>query len=372
MKNLKKLILVLFLLVSGWANFGYGEDKEVLSVESIKKNLGLSLYLQGGYTYNLKNDDSQKNDLRIFDHKGNSFILDLAQITFSREPMFSNEVGFKLKFSVGETAKWIHSRGLGDKDDEFDLTEAYLSYIAPLGKGLRFDFGKFVTFLGAEVIEAKDNPNYSRSFLFNYALAFTHTGLRISYPLSDSFSTSFYLVNGWDVTDDNNKGKTLGISFSYTPFKQLSMAFNFIYGPEQDRNNSNHRFLFDWVGIIKPKKNLSIIINTDYGTEEKATVEGKKARWYGIAGIVKYDLNDFFSVSLRLEYFKDREGVRTGLGPDFKNISLKEITLTPEFRLTNSVVFRPEFRRDWSNKKVFDFNRKKTQDTFAIGIMYSW
>lgn len=221
-------------------------------------------------------------------------------------------------------------KGLGDKDDEFDLTEAYLSYIPPLGKGLRFDFGKFVTFLGAEVIEAKDNPNYSRSFLFNYAIAFTHTGLRISYPLSDSFSTSFYLVNGWDVTDDNNKGKTLGISFSYTPFKQLSMAFNFIYGPEQDRNNSNHRFLFDWVGVIKPKRNLSIIINTDYGTEEK------------------------------LEYFKDREGVRTGLGPDFKNISLKEITLTPEFRLTNSVIFRPEFRRDWSNKKVFDFNRKNS------------
>jgi hypothetical protein len=31
-----------------------------------------------------------------------------------------------------------------------------------------------VTYFGAEVIEAIDNPNYSRSFLFNYAIPFTH------------------------------------------------------------------------------------------------------------------------------------------------------------------------------------------------------
>ena len=36
------------------------------------------------------------------------------------------------------------------------------------------DFGKFVTSAGAEVIEAKDNWNYSRSLLFVNAIPYLH------------------------------------------------------------------------------------------------------------------------------------------------------------------------------------------------------
>ena len=135
----------------------------------------------------------------MFDHKANSFTLDLAQIVFVKDPALGN-AGYKLKLSAGETAKWIHSRGLsgapltspqaGEGTDAFDVTEAYISYNAAVGKGLRFDFGKMATFLGAEVTEAIDNPNYSRSFLFNYAVPFTHTGLRASYAFSDALNAA--------------------------------------------------------------------------------------------------------------------------------------------------------------------------------------
>jgi hypothetical protein len=156
----------------------------------------------------------------------------------------------KPEATKAETAKFIHSRGLGIKDGQapvdteaFDLTEAYLQYNASLGKGLKFTFGKFVTYHGAEVIEARDNPNYSRSFLFNYAIPFTHTGLMVSYPFSDALAASFYAVNGWDNTDDNNTGKTFGLSFAWTSIEQLAMNFNVMYGPEQKNENSKNRFL---------------------------------------------------------------------------------------------------------------------------------
>ena len=133
----------------------------------------------------------------------------------------------------------------------FDLTQANVTYNAPLGKGLQFTFGKFATPMGAEVIEAIDNFNYSRSFLFNYAIPFTHTGLKTYYAFSDTFNAAFYVVNGWDNTTDNNTGKTVGLSFGVTPVKPVNLAFNFMYGPEQDNNNSNERFLFDWVGTYQ-------------------------------------------------------------------------------------------------------------------------
>ena len=40
----------------------------------------------------------------------------------------------------------------------------------PVGRGLTLDVGKFVTQHGAEVIESKDNWNYSRSFMFALAI----------------------------------------------------------------------------------------------------------------------------------------------------------------------------------------------------------
>ncbi len=178
-----------------------------MTVDEIRKALGLSFYFQGGYVFNTRDPRSQENDFRIFDHKANSFMLDLAQIRLQKEAPMGG-LGFKFKLSFGETARFIHSRGLGDTNDTVDLTEAYVDYLAPLGKGLKVSFGKFVTMHGAEVIEAIDNFNYSRSFLFNYAIPFTHTGFRVYYPFSDQFNVAAYLVNGWDNTNDNNRGKT--------------------------------------------------------------------------------------------------------------------------------------------------------------------
>jgi len=371
-KKFLRVVLLVFMLLTLTSVPG-AEEKNTgtISIDEIRKALGMSIYLQGGYTYNFENPDSQENEMRVFDHKANSFTLDLAQIQFMKDATM-NGVGYKFKLSAGETAKWIHSLGLGIKSgqspmdsDALDLTEAYIEYLAPLGKGLKFDFGKFVTYHGAEVIEARDNPNYSRSFLFNYAIPFTHTGLKVSYPFSDTFNVAIHIVNGWDNSDDNNKGKTVGLSVGYTPIEQIAMLFNLMSGPEKDNNNHDNRFLFDWVGTIKPIKNLSFILNIDYAKEENKGSEDSK--WGGVAGVVKYDFNDRYSLSLRSEYFDDKQGVRTGTVQ-----KLKEVTITHEIRIAQGLILRPEYRHDRSDKEVFKSGTKKNQDTIALGVMYTW
>ncbi len=250
------------------------EDMKTLVTE-IKNYLGLSIYLQGGYTYNFRRPDSGINEQRIFDREDNSFLIDLAQIQFAKEAPVGG-VGYKLKLSAGETAKFIHSAGLGQPGDEFDLTEAYIDYRAPLGSGLGLRFGKFATYHGAEVIEARDNYNYSRGFLFNFAVPFTHTGLMAEYTFSKALTANLYLVNGWDNTNDNNKGKTLGARFVVTPIEPFTMNFGFMYGPEQADNSSHNRFLFDWVAAFKATEKLTFMVNTDYAREEKDPLERRE------------------------------------------------------------------------------------------------
>ncbi|MBI5102906.1 MAG: porin [Nitrospirae bacterium] len=367
MKKLITKAVLTFIMVLGLAYAVKAEDARPAAnpMADIKAALGLSIYLQGGYNYNFESPDPSENDLRVFDHKANSFTFDLAQIIFAKDAPVGG-AGYKLKLSAGETAKFIHSRGLGKADDEFDLTEAYITYMAPVGKGLKLQFGKFVTMHGAEVIEARDNLNYSRSLLFNYAIPFTHTGLMAGYALSDQVSANLYLVNGWDNTDDNNKGKTAGLTVGYTPSEQAALIFNVMFGPEKD-SSSDNRFLFDWVGTFKPVKNTTVVLNTDYAAEEKSAAGGGTAKWYGIAGYVKYDFSDLVSGTIRAEYFNDKDGLRTGTAQ-----KLKEITVTPEFKIGKSIIVRPEYRHDISDKLSFKGGTKKTQDTIALGVMYTW
>jgi hypothetical protein len=343
------------------------------TIEDIKNMLGMSIYLQGGYTYNFANPDSQENGLRIFDHKANTFTLDLGEIVFSKDAL-TGGIGYRLKLSAGETAKFIHAAGLGDTgNDAFDLTEAYIDYVAPVGKGLKFRFGKFVTFTGAEVIEARDNMNYSRGLLFNYAIPLTHTGLMVGYPFSDMVSANFFIVNGWDNFSDEGSSKTLGLNVNIAPADQLSVAVNLMNGREADLQTGveSNRFLSDTIITVKPVKDLTFVLNTDYAVQSGSAPDGSDAKWYGVAGYVKYDFTDLFSAAVRAEYFNDSDGARTGIAQ-----KAKEITLTPEFRVAKNLIVRPEYRHDWSDQPAFDSHHgtfdKKSQDTLALGVMYTW
>ncbi len=377
---MKKTVLAVCLaLVSATGVLAEEAKPAGLKPDDVKNALGVSFYLQGGYTYNGNASSpvagqGEENDLRVFDHKANSFTLDLAQVVFFKDAAVDT-AGYKIKLSAGETAKWIHSLGLsgapltasqtGDGTDSFDVTEAYMSYIVGVGKGLRFDLGKMVTYMGAEVIEAKDNANYSRGLLFNYAIPFTHTGLKASYTFSDMFNAALFAVKGWDNTTDNNGGKSYGVSLGITPAEVFSASINVMQGPEKDNNNYDTRTITDLIATIKPTKKLSLVLNYDNGKEENGALPSVK--WSGLAGIVKYDLTDKYSVALRGESFDDKDGVRTGTAQ-----KLKEVTATFETRLNGGLILRPEYRHDISDKQSFDNGKKKTQDTIALGVMYAW
>jgi hypothetical protein len=335
-------------------------------LRDVKDYLGLSVYLQGGYTHsftgNLAGDENIP--LRVFDQKDDTFLIDLAELNLYRAAPATGGVGYGFKLAAGETAKFIHAAGLFE-GESIDLTEAYLEAVAPLGRGIKFTFGKFVTMHGAEVIEAAGGVNYSRSFLFNFAIPFTHTGLKVAYPFTDWLSASFHVVNGWDNFEENNDGKTMGYTVCLTPADWYGLTVNFMHGPEQADNNSNVRYLLDVVGTVKPKvvPGLTLVVNYDWGYEEDALGVDENARWWGVAGYVAYQLSEMLSGAVRAETFNDPSGFR-GVGG-----RVYEVTVTPQLSWGGLKV-RPEYRHDWSPADVF--NGEDSQDTVALGLMYTW
>src|SRR3990170_7902555 len=189
------------------------EEKGAVSdLVNFLKSIHVGFYIDTSYEYNFNRPQDEQNQLRVFDMDDNEFNLHLFQLSFRRTPTteggLANLVGFGAKLDFGEDADVIGATGLGDADDEFDLQEAYIHILAPFGNGIDIYGGKFVTLAGAEVIESKDDYNYSRSFLFGFAIPFTHTGIRIHYPVAP-FDFIIGLNNGWDTVDDVNDGKTI-------------------------------------------------------------------------------------------------------------------------------------------------------------------
>jgi len=340
-----------------------------LTVADALKETKVNGFVSAGYTYNFNEPHSRAVNYRPFNAQSDSFGLELAQLVFHKDASAVESTGFKLDLNFGYTVPAaIHSTGYTPSGD-FDIRQAYVTYVAPVGGGLKLDVGKFITEMGLEVIEGYEDwgANYSRSLLFYYTIPFTHTGLRGTYAFNDKLTFVGMLANGWDNVSDNNVGKTIGGHVMYMPTKDTMLNVKYCVGPEQTDNNSNLRHVVDInAATTLPNK---VVLKADYvyGAEKGVPGVGN-ANWTGIAGIVRYPFSDKLALNLRVEYFKDSDGARTGVKQ-----KLYEATVTPEYTVSDNMVVRAEYRHDSSDQPVFDKKdpaAAKSQDTLGFNALY--
>ena len=238
----------------------------------------------------------------------------------------------------------------------------------PVGKGLTVDFGKFVTPAGAEVIENKDNFNYSRGLLFALAVPYYHTGARIGYTVNDKVSVTGFLVNGWNNVTDNNSDKTVGLSLSVKPSAKVGIIGNYLVGKEQAADaDGGVRNLLDVVVSLAATPKLSVLGNFDYGHDKLA---GDGVDWYGVALGAKFQANDKWAFAPRYEIFQDSDGFATGTAQ-----TLQGITLTGEYKAGGGLLARFEFRTDFSDEDYFvkdNENVVGTQPSLSVGLIYAF
>jgi hypothetical protein len=313
------------------------------------------------------------NCLHNFDVAHNSFSLNLAELALEKKPTMDSRGGFRIDLDYGQAAAIVGASEPTGTNLYATIQQAYLSYLAPTAKGsLQFDFGKFVTPFGNEVIETKDNWNYSRSLLFALAIPYYHQGVRVTYSPNDQITVMGLLVNGWNNSVDNNTGKTGIFQIMYKPNAALMIMENYGAGPEQNNTNSGIRQLSDTVFTYTVDKKTSVALNYDYGRDAGAvSVTGaSSSTWQGIAAYLKYQPNDWFAIVPRYEYTKDKDGFMTGASQN-----VQEFTLTAEFKHKDGVLMRIEYRGDFANNPYFIDDTgsfKKNQQALTIGWVYAF
>jgi hypothetical protein len=357
-------------------------------IASVLKGATVTGLVDTYYGYNFNQPKSRVSGLRLFDQRTNQFALNLVELGVVKTPDVTSRLGYNITFGFGDAMNIVNA---SDPSFMQYLKETYLSYLAPIGKGLQIDFGKFVTPVGAEVIESNLNLNYSRGLLFNYAIPFYHFGGRAKYTFNGKVAVTGYLVNGWnDIVHDSNplnnsvngntalipiannytnSGKTGGLSFAWTPNKKVSLTETWFGGPgATPADGDNWRNLSDTVVTFTPNAKLTLTANGDYGRSQKPLGFTHAVDWSGIAGYAKYQYTPLWALAGRYEYYNDHTGFTTSTAQH-----INEVTGTLERKFVQHLVSRFEYRFDDSNQKFFQKGASRlanTQQTVMAGLIF--
>jgi hypothetical protein len=183
-----------------------------------------------------------------------------------------------------------------------------------VGEGVKLRAGKMVTHMGYETINPTTNPLFSHSYLFGFAIPFTHTGAMAFYKLSDEVTVMGGFSRGWEQSlEDSNDSLDALAQVMWTVNDKFTLIFSNTTGPEAAGNNSDYRTVFDVIATYQLRPDLQLALNGDYGYESDAAANGGDAQWFGMAGYATQKLNDNLSATGRLEWFDDHDGAR-GLG----------------------------------------------------------
>ncbi len=349
-------------------------------------------FLSLSYTYNNNDPIPRINQFRVFDFNDDDPQLDVAQLVIQRVIGEPKQFGFRFDLMAGSGVPEVTAAYGLFRDTHtgiahhVDIPQLFVSYIAPIGKGLRFDVGKFATHMGYEVIGGYDgyNDNFSRGFIFGYGIPFTHTGVKATYAFDSKVTAMVSMCNGWDDFQRLNHAYTVASQLAIAPTKTFNVAFNFIHGPERRQDTHDQRSVYELVAKWNPIPKLTLGGDGLYGHEENGVAVGHDALWKGLAGYAKYSLTSRFSLAFRGEVFNDGGGTRTGTDQ-----TLQGFTLTPEYDMNakfsrlnshfrkadGKFTVRGDLRLDLSDQNVFlegSNPTRKRQFTSAANLIYAF
>jgi hypothetical protein len=326
--------------------------------------------IDGYYSFNANHPDDKTNFLYNFNIPANTFSLNLLKLELSHT---ADPVGFDVAFMYGDTATQIG--GVATSDSGFDkfVEQAIVTFKPAKAHGFEIDFGKFVTSAGAEVIESYSNWNYSRSLLFSWAIPYFHFGVRTSWPMGKHLTGGFQVVNGWNNDFSANSRATLGANVMAT-YSKWSLMETW-YGGPVNPDRRGWRELFDTVLTVTPSSKFSAYLNYDWAQNRNFGLfglfpNGSLAKWQGVAAAFHFQPTSKWAFTPRIEWFDDRQGfAMAGAGIDGSTVpdqQVKEFTFTGEYKLLEGLMWRGEYRYDWSDKPFFERGLPAPSPGFAV------
>ena len=402
--NLRTAALIAAGIVSAGSVARAEEAAKTNPVETALTSTTISGYVSTSALFNLgESDGGVVLPGRVFDpaSKVNQINLDVVSLAIEK-PLDESDwaAGYKAELLFGQDANLIGTTSAlaygGAADNDFAIKQAYVTLKAPVGNDLIAKIGVFDAIIGYEVFDSIKNPNYSRSYAY-YIEPFQHTGLLLSYQLTDWLSVNAGIADTWDspinapgidsgarkdfglqtymgsmaITIPKGSGFLEGMNIYGGVVHGLSSATGGgVPGGDGDPRTS----VYGGLTIPTPIDPLKVGLAYDYRFVERYRAGQDNAAEYAttMAGYVTYALSKQLNLGVRGEYATGSAGswgAKPVGGPN--NEEFFGLTTTLDYNLWANVLTRFEFRWDTDlsdGPSSFGSVNKPDDNAYIIGL----
>lgn len=302
--------------------------------------LNISGYVDLYYKYDFAKTPA--NNRTSFTSAYNSFALGMASVKFDKS---WDKVGFVADLGFGPRAKDF---SYNDNGITAAIKQLYVTY-SPSEK-VKFTAGSWATHIGYEVVDAPANRNYSMSYMFSYG-PFFNTGLKAEYFFGKS-TLMLGIANPTDYKVSTEAPRKVLAQFATaTKNDKVKIYLNYVGGKSNDSTKANQ---LDLVATAALTDKFSIGYNGTVATHD-SKVNGKfdnAQTWWGSALYLNFDPCSKFGLTLREEYFSDKDQALMPLS-GLLGGNVFATTLSGNIRLSSALTVIPELRLEQASKEAF-------------------
>ena len=338
------LISLLFALVSK----SYAQDTTVAASPKLEVSAYLDIYYL--YDFNLAKDKFERPYF-VSSNRHNEFSINLAYIGLKYETE-----NWRTKFQMG-VGTYMNANYASESTTLKHIVEANAGVRLSKKHNIWLDAGVFSSPITNETQVSKDQWCYTRSFAPEN-VPYYLSGTRLSIPINSKLTWNSYIVNGWQLINDNNYGLSAISQLEYKPNAQTLINWNIWAGDESSPQKPNYRtrFFSDVYVVYQSGKKWSWSSCLYAGLQQAKDSSGfsKKMAWYNANIQTKYALTERVNVSGRIEYFGDRQAVLVGsVANSLEGFESFSETLGINCAMNDKVLIRFEGRYFHSPRAVF-------------------
>jgi hypothetical protein len=196
-------------------------------------------YLDLSYAIDFNFPENHQWRSKVTTQRVNELNLNMALAYVRKDANESSRWGMELAVQTGRdvngqvpNASLRHGDPYSNSDTFSRFSRANVSYLAPVGNGLTLTAGLMNSFIGYESFYAKDNMNYTRSYLPDNTPYFMF-GVAAQYQWNDAVKSVFYVINRYNYLSYPNNLPSYGTQMSWKASRYVTFTQNLYYGPDQ-------------------------------------------------------------------------------------------------------------------------------------------
>lgn len=324
-------------------------------------------YVDSYYGYNFNKPADGSNPYFVSSARHNELTINLAYV----DVRYSSKY-MRARFVPG-FGTYMDTNYKNEPGSLKNMVEANVGVLVSEKHRIWLDVGVLGSPYTNESAISKNHLMYTRSFAPENVPYFV-TGAKLSVPLNKKLNAYFYVMNGWQVIQDNNAGKSVGTQLEFRPNKKMLFNWNTYTGDERSSQNPDFRLRHfnDFYWIYNPDGKFSATSCFYFGYQQKNGAA--TASWWQANFIGRYTFNDIFSVSGRIEHFNDAGSVQVTPITGVQGFRASSVGACLNFKLHRLALLRFEARRFISQDNIYlDENQNPTNhSTLLVGSLTAW